>query len=47
MGAPYVFTYEGKEVRLCCEGCRAQFDKDPAKYLALIEEARKSEQKPK
>jgi len=42
MGKPYVFKYQGTEVRLCCEDCQAKFDKDPAKYLAKITEASKS-----
>ncbi len=36
MGDPYVFTHEGTEVRLCCESCRDDFDKDPAKYMAKL-----------
>lgn len=42
MGKPYVFTYKGTEVRLCCEHCKAKFDKDPAKYLGQIAEASKT-----
>jgi YHS domain-containing protein len=36
MGDPYVLTHEGKQVKLCCEGCKEDFLKDPAKYLAKI-----------
>jgi YHS domain-containing protein len=36
MGDPCVLTHEGKEVKLCCEGCKEDFLKDPAKYLAKI-----------
>lgn len=36
MGDPYVFTHEGTEVRLCCESCRDDFDKEPAKYLVKL-----------
>jgi len=25
--------YKGKHVYFCCPGCKAKFDKDPAKYL--------------
>jgi YHS domain-containing protein len=39
MGKPYVFVYEGQEVKLCCSGCKKDFDKDPAKYLKKIREA--------
>ena len=43
MGAPYVFKYEGPEVKLCCSGCKAKFDKNPAKYMAVIAEAAKTQ----
>lgn len=36
MGKPYVFTYEGQEVQLCCKDCKKQFDKDPAQYLEKL-----------
>jgi YHS domain-containing protein len=39
MGNPYVFTYQGQEVKLCCSGCKKDFDKDPAKYLKKIQDA--------
>lgn len=39
MGKPYVITHEGREVRLCCQGCEADFKKDPAKYLKKLDEA--------
>jgi YHS domain-containing protein len=42
MGKPYVFTHEGKEVSLCCSGCKETFDKDPAKYLKIQEDAAKA-----
>jgi YHS domain-containing protein len=32
-GKPYVFTHEGKEVKLCCKACLKDFKKDPDKYL--------------
>ncbi len=41
MGAPYVFKHENTEVQLCCERCKAKFDKDPAKYLAKLVTAQK------
>lgn len=37
MGKPYVFTHEGKEVKLCCKSCLKDFKKDPAKYLKKTE----------
>jgi YHS domain-containing protein len=39
MGNPYVFVYQGQEVKLCCSGCKKDFDKDPAKYLKKIQDA--------
>ena len=27
MGDPYVFTYEGREVKLCCKSCLKDFNK--------------------
>jgi YHS domain-containing protein len=39
MGKPYEFTYEGREIKLCCKSCRKKFDKDPAKYVKKHEEA--------
>ncbi len=41
MGKPYVFIYKGQEVKLCCPDCKAEFDKDPAKYLKKIRAADK------
>ncbi|MGA2281901.1 MAG: hypothetical protein ABSG80_16545 [Verrucomicrobiota bacterium] len=42
MGKPYVFVYQGQEVKLCCSGCKKDFDKDPAKYLKKIQDAGKN-----
>jgi len=41
MGKPYVFTYKDQEVKLCCKGCKKDFDKDPEKYIAKIRAADK------
>ena len=41
MGDPYVFTYEGREVKLCCKSCLKDFNKEPAKYLKKIEAVEK------
>ena len=38
MGDPYVYEYEGREIKLCCKGCLKDFKKDPAKYIKKIEE---------
>ena len=39
MGKPYVFTHEGREIKLCCKSCLKDFKKEPAKYVKKIEEA--------
>ncbi len=41
MGKPYVFKHEGREVQLCCESCKKDFKKDPAKYMKKLDEASK------
>jgi hypothetical protein len=41
MGPPYVFVYKGQQVKLCCSGCKKDFDKNPDKYMKLIREADK------
>jgi YHS domain-containing protein len=42
MGKPMVFVYQGQEVKLCCSGCKKDFDKDPAKYMEKIRAADKT-----
>lgn len=42
MGAPFTFTYKGQEVKLCCPGCKKDFDKDPDKFIAKIRAADKA-----
>jgi hypothetical protein len=44
MGEPFVHIHkqEGKPdrtVKFCCKGCLKDFQKDPAKYLKLLDEA--------
>lgn len=43
MGKPYIFTYEGQEVQLCCKDCVKEFHKDPAKYMKKLEAAKAGE----
>lgn len=41
-GIDYVYQQAGRPdrlVRFCCKDCRKDFDKEPAKYLKLIDEA--------
>jgi hypothetical protein len=45
MGDPYVFTYQGREVKLCCKGCLDDFNKDAAKYVKKMEAAEKKDVK--
>lgn len=45
MGDPYTFIYKGQEVKLCCKGCKKDFDKEPAKYVKLIRAADKNAKK--
>jgi len=42
MAPPFVFTNKNQEVKLCCSMCKADFDKDPAKYIKKIEAANKT-----
>jgi YHS domain-containing protein len=39
MSKPYVFEYQGREIKFCCKGCVKDFQKEPAKYLKKIDEA--------
>ena len=39
MGDPFVYAYKGREIKFCCKGCVKDFNKDPAKYIKLIDEA--------
>jgi hypothetical protein len=45
MGKPFVFEYQGQEVKLCCAMCKAEFDKDPAKFLKKIQAAKAAAKK--
>ena len=35
-GEAFAFVHNGQEIKLCCEGCRGDFDKEPAKYLSKL-----------
>lgn len=45
MGDPYVFTHEGREVKLCCKSCLKDFKKDTAKFIKKIDAAEKKAKK--
>ena len=40
MGKPFSFVYQGQEILLCCKDCKADFDKEPAKYLSKLSGAK-------
>jgi YHS domain-containing protein len=40
MGAPVDYVYKNQLVRFCCSGCVKKFQKDPAKYLKQISDAK-------
>ena len=42
MGKPVDHVVAGRLIRLCCKECRKKIEKDPAKYIAAIDAARKS-----
>jgi peptidoglycan hydrolase CwlO-like protein len=41
MGEPVVFVHEGREIKLCCNSCRKDFDADITKFLAKVDAAAK------
>jgi hypothetical protein len=45
MGDPYVFVYQGQQIKLCCKNCLPDFEKDPAKYLKKLADAQPAEKK--
>jgi YHS domain-containing protein len=47
MGDPFVYAYEGREIKFCCKGCVKDFKKDPAKYIKKIDEAEAKAKKAK
>jgi YHS domain-containing protein len=38
MGEPFVYEYEGREVRFCCEGCVKRFEQNPEAYMNRMDE---------
>lgn len=41
MGEPVNVVVAGRLVRLCCNGCKKDLFKDPLKYIAAVDEAKK------
>ena len=37
MGTPIKLTAGGRDVFICCEGCKEPLEKEPAKYLAKLD----------
>ena len=37
---PHTFVHNGQTVKLCCADCETTFKKDPAKYVAKINQAK-------
>lgn len=35
----YAFVYQGQEFKLCCESCKKDFDKAPAKFVKKLADA--------
>jgi len=40
MGKPVDLVVGGRLVRLCCNDCKKDVEKDPAKFIAMVDEAR-------
>ena len=34
-GARHIVDYQGEQFYFCCDGCKIEFDRDPAKYAAI------------
>jgi YHS domain-containing protein len=45
MGTPYKVTVKGRDVFLCCAGCREKIEANPDEYLAKLDAGAKSETK--
>jgi len=41
LGPPVKVTYKGREVLLCCSSCVKKFNRDPEKYMAILDAASK------
>jgi len=39
MGKPYVFVYQGQEIKVCDKSEKKDFDKDPDKYMKKLADA--------
>jgi YHS domain-containing protein len=41
MGKPVSLNYEGREVQFCCKSCIKDFNKNPKKFIAKLDDASK------
>ena len=42
MGEPMDYVIAGRLIRTCCKDCRKDLEKDPAKFIATLDDARKA-----
>lgn len=45
-GKPFVFVYQGQEIKMCCKSCLDDFNEKPAEYLKQIAAAAKKDSQP-
>ena len=38
MGKPITQTYQGQEMKFCCKSCVKKFNKEPEKYIKMMNE---------
>jgi YHS domain-containing protein len=36
MGEPFVTSYKGQQIKMCCKSCNKDFAKDPEKFLKKL-----------
>lgn len=39
----FTYVYQGREIKLCCDECKKDFEKEPAKYVKILEAAEKQQ----
>lgn len=39
----FTYVFQGREIKLCCDECKKDFEKEPAKYVKILEEAEKQQ----
>ena len=43
MGKPVDMVVAGRLIRLCCNDCKKELEQDPAKFVAMVDDARKGD----